>query len=487
MVELAHEWQRIEDLPEDWQDLARPDLLRVREEWLDEKRVLTNPTKLQRFEDRLHTLWAIETGIIERLYTVDRGVTESLIEIGLTRAGELRAHGKLTTKAQELIEDQRAALEYVFDFVKSERPLTAGYMRELHGVLTRRQETTEAVDQFGTKVQVSLAHGAWKRQSNNPVRTDGLLHEYCPPDFVQDEIDSLVKSRQQHERDGVPAEVEAAWLHHRFTQIHPFQDGNGRVARALATIVFVKDNFLPLVIRDTDHREQYLDALASADDGDLRPLVDLFADIQVSDLTEAIGAVRTVRGEGLVRVSESAAAQVARRLTREEDAIVSVSDDLVLQAEQVFGSVAAELRRAFQKVDVDLRATVRRGSEDDEHYWKYQIVQCAKQHDYFADLSKPRRWVSLRLQIAGLPNASIVLSLHHRGRVPGIMAGAVFLTLTGQSAKSTDIDEGVEEFDTECAPHPFRLTTATQSVEERFDSWLREAIESSVDAWQRRN
>ena len=292
-------------------------------------------------------------------------MTESLLEIGLSRAEELRARRKLTAKAHELIEDQRAALNYVFDFVANRKKLSSGYVKELHAILTRRQETTDAVDQFGSRVQIRLEHGAWKAQSNNPVRTDGLLHEYCPPDFVQDEIDSLVKWRAEHDQAGVPTEIESAWLHHRFTQIHPFQDGNGRVARALATIVFVKNNFLPLVIRDTDHREQYLDALASADDGDLRPLVDLFADIQVSDLTEAIRAVRTVRGEGLVRVSESAAAQVARRLTREEDAIVSVSDDLVLQAEQVFGSVAAELRRAFQKVDVDLRATVRRGSEDE--------------------------------------------------------------------------------------------------------------------------
>ena len=341
----------------------------------------------------------------------------------------------------------------------------------------------------GAKVQsLDLEHGAWKSTvEQSSCGPDGLLHQYCPPDFVQDEIDSLVKWRAEHDQAGVPTEIESAWLHHRFTQIHPFQDGNGRVARALATIVFVKDNFLPLVIRDTDHREQYLDALASADDGDLRPLVDLFADIQVSDLTEAIGAVRTVRGEGLVRVSESAAAQVARRLTREEDAIVSVSDDLVLQAEQVFGSVAAELRRAFQKVDVGLRATVRRSSEENEHWWRYQIVQCAKQYNYFADLSKPRRWASLKLQVDGLPDASIVLSLHHRGRVPGIMAGAVFLTLTGQSGNSTDINDDIDGFDTECAPHPFGFTTSTQNVEQRFDTWLREAIESSVDAWQRRN
>ncbi len=487
MADVAHAWERIEDLPEDWQELSRPDLLHVRDEWLAEKSVLTDRAKLERFEEKLHALWAIETGIIERLYTVDRGVTASLIEIGLNRAEELRARGKLTSKAQELIEDQRAALEYVFDSVKSERKLSSGYVKELHAILTRRQETTDAVDQFGNRVQIPLAHGVWKTQSNNPLRPDGRVHEYCPPDFVQDEIDSLVRWREQHEIAGVPAEVEAAWLHHRFTQIHPFQDGNGRVARALATIVFVKDNFLPLVIRDIDHREQYLDALASADDGDLRPLVKLFADIQVSDLTQAIDAVRTVRGEGLVRVSESAAAQIARRLAHKEDAIVSVSDSLTDQAEMVFEEVAEGLRLAFQKAAVALHATIRRSSEDDEHYWRYQIIECAKKHNHFADLSKPRRWVGLRLQIAGLPNAYVVLSLHHQGRVPGIMAGAVFLTITGQSNHLAGSDEGVDGFDTECAPHPFGFTTSTQNVEQRFDSWLRDAIEYSVDAWQKRN
>ena len=47
----------------------------------------------------------------------------------------------------------------------------------------------------------------------------------------------------EHQGCGVPLEVEAAWLHHRFTQIHPFEDGNGRVARALASLVFIPDGF----------------------------------------------------------------------------------------------------------------------------------------------------------------------------------------------------------------------------------------------------
>ena len=77
------------------------------------------------------------------------------------------------------------------------------------------------------------------------------------------------------ESEGVPPEVLSSWLHHRFTQIHPFQDGNGRIARALATLVFLKPGLFPLVIRDAD-RKGYIDALERGDQGDLLPLIKLF-------------------------------------------------------------------------------------------------------------------------------------------------------------------------------------------------------------------
>jgi len=77
---------------------------------------------------------------------------------------------------------------------------------------------------------------------------------------VQAEMDNLVAWHLAHMERGVSPEVEAAWLHHRFTQIHPFQDGNGRVSRALVTYVLMRADLLPLVI-DRDRRTEYLDAL----------------------------------------------------------------------------------------------------------------------------------------------------------------------------------------------------------------------------------
>ena len=140
--------------------------------------------------------------------------------------------------------------------------------------------------------------GVWKKWPNNPLQPDGSIHEYSPPEQVDSEIDQLLSWWKQHESLGVCAEVEAAWLHHRFAQIHPFIDGNGRVARALSSAVFLKEDYLVLVVRDEEHREPYLDALRAADKGDLKPLVDLFADIQRFDLGEALKTIRSLRGRG---------------------------------------------------------------------------------------------------------------------------------------------------------------------------------------------
>ncbi len=81
-------------------------------------------------------------------------------------------------------------------------------------------------------------------------------------------MDRLIHWHEEHVQREIPPEVEAAWLHHRFTQIHPFQDGNGRVARAIASLIFIKANWFPLVVR-SDEKAKYLDELEKADFGNL--------------------------------------------------------------------------------------------------------------------------------------------------------------------------------------------------------------------------
>ena len=152
---MSYEWQPIENLPENWADLHRNELDLAEQQWSKEKSILQDPQKLRELEERLATLWAIETGVIERLYTVDRGVTLTLIELGLGAIEKLHQAGAISQDAMLLIQDQRAALDFVFDFIGQQRQLSDSYIKELHQALTRNQETTDAIDQFGVSAQLN--------------------------------------------------------------------------------------------------------------------------------------------------------------------------------------------------------------------------------------------------------------------------------------------------------------------------------------------
>src|SRR5262249_27520055 len=175
-----------------------------------------------------------------------------------------------------ILRDHESTIDSLFEFVKGERRLSVSYIKELHALLTRNQEYVTGIDSLGRKAERQLLKGAFKKLPNNPLRANGFVHEYCPPEHVDSEMDHLIELHHAHVNQA--PEVEAAWLHHRFTQIHPFEDGNGRVARSLATLVFLRAGWFPLVIRDiAKERAHYIDALEGADEGDISGMVQLFS------------------------------------------------------------------------------------------------------------------------------------------------------------------------------------------------------------------
>lgn len=287
-VRVGYSWRPIADLPDDWRQLGDSGLHQLADGWCERREKPHEEGAVADFGERLKREWAIETGLIERVYALTRGITEVLIEHGLRE--ELipsSATDRDPGLVYDMIQDHAAAVDGLFDFVKQKRRLSTSYVKELHSVLLAHQETASARDVFGRRVEMPLTRGEYKQRPNNPVRPDGGVHEYCPPEQVASEMDRLLAMHLEHADRGVPPEVEAAWLHHRFTQIHPFQDGNGRVARSLATLVMIRAGWFPLVVTDAG-RAEYIDALELADAGDLGPLVCLFAGIQRRALERAI-------------------------------------------------------------------------------------------------------------------------------------------------------------------------------------------------------
>lgn len=277
-------WAPIEDLPANWLTLGSAELANLGPAWRER---VGDGDSLNEFDARLAREWAIETGIIEGLYTIDRGTTRVLVDRGIDVA--LIPDGatdKPTAHIVAVLEDHQDALEGVRALVEGDRALSTSYLKELHQLLTRHQDTVAAIEAIGRRVEAPLLRGEWKQQPNNPTGPNGTVHEYCPPEHVTAEMDRLIAMHRAHAAADVPAEVEAAWLHHRL--IHPFQDGNGRIARAVASLVLLRARWFPLVV-DRDIRREYVGALERADEGDLGALARLFADIQVRAAHRALG------------------------------------------------------------------------------------------------------------------------------------------------------------------------------------------------------
>ncbi len=81
----------ITDLEVDRKKLGASEILGIKKVWAEQRERLQGSRQLSDFTERLSREWAIETGIIENLYDIERGVTQTLIERGFQ--AELLTHG----------------------------------------------------------------------------------------------------------------------------------------------------------------------------------------------------------------------------------------------------------------------------------------------------------------------------------------------------------------------------------------------------------
>lgn len=470
----GYRWREIEDLPDSIASHADPELDALRAMWQVERERL-DPGSVERVSGELAREWAIETGIIEGVYTLDRGITLTLIEHGIKAA--LIPHDA-TNKDPELvariIQTHKDVLEGLFAFVKGERTLSTSYIKELHAGLMRYQPTFTAFDQFGQHSERELKRGEYKALPNSPVTPDGTVHEYCPPEHVAAEMDRLVALHEDHIQRGLPPQVAAAWLHHAFTQIHPFQDGNGRVARALASLVFIKARDFPLVVT-RDDRTRYIDALEAADRGELPPLLGVFASLQKRALTVAI--MKSADTRPVATVDE------ALNLTR--DLLVATSRIVPpehLKAKQASGRVWNVSAEIFGRVSNRLINDISQANPQ----YRFQVNsygapptdKLAILSDHFGYAANPTDYhQTMQLLLGlGLVESAIVLSLHSAGRrFSGLVVGVAYFLQTGQESPVPLCDD------------IFRISYQEDeaSVVSRFKPWLDACLIRGLAEWRR--
>jgi Fic family protein len=484
----SHNWKPIEDLDDSWALLASPDIASISRIWLAQRNELSSTAIMKDFLEKLKREWAIETGILEGLYSIDRGITILMIEQGLDAA--LIPHGSTDKSVDEimpLIKDQQAVIEGLFDFVGGARDLSTAYIKELHAVLTANQGEIDAMDQFGNVVKTALISGKYKTTPNNPKRFDGEMHEYCPPEQVDSEMDNLIQMHYEHIKIGIPPEIEAAWLHHRFTQIHPFQDGNGRVARALATLVFLKAGWLPLVVVSEEHRVDYIRSLEAADHGDLKPLVDLFVKIETKSIIKALSLAQDVvlGQQTIAKLLDIVSEKFSERKQVSSDAqllVSNLSQKLEEYASAQFVTLAKAIQDALQKRDISIYTSVERSDYEKKLWFRNQIIDIARELGYYADLRTYHGWV--RLKLYEELKTDVVLSFHSVGTRPIGM----FTVIAFQQTRHEDEEVGV------VMPHllgseqfSFTYLDDHTALIARFDIWLKNIIVLALDRWQKQS
>lgn len=480
--------------------MAHDDLKSLASVWEEQRSRLGDKHSLvyHRFLVQMRRKIAIETGVIERMYTIDRGITQILIEQGIDEA--LIPHGATDIPAREvvtLIRDHEHALERVFDFVGSQRDLSTSYIKQLHQLLTRHQETVDAIDQFGTRFQAKFLRGEWKTTPNNPIRPDNSEHEYCPPEHVSAQMDQLIAWHLEHMQQGVSPEVEAAWLHHRFTQIHPFQDGNGRVARALASLILIRAGWFPLVIsRNGDLEEArvgYLQALETADTGNLQLLIDLIARSQRRAFVSSLSLSEDILTERLnvERVLQALQERLTqdRKLQdqRAREQVERSAEKLLSIAEQRLREVRHEIEAQLGSLVGNLVINVRSASPDQQisSYYYNQIIEIAKSLGYYANVRDYRSWSRLMFVTNHL-QTNMIFSFHVLGREhQGVMVCSAF----AYRKSLVDEEDGAGQY-SDLEPlvqdvFQFNYLQTVSELERSFKKWLETALAVGISYWSK--
>ncbi|MEO5928314.1 MAG: Fic family protein [Candidatus Kapaibacterium sp.] len=230
--------------------------------------------------DAMRPLNADREGRIMQKFRLDWNYHSSNIEGNSLTFGETKTfllHG-LTAEGKPLkdhleIRGHNEAIHGLEDIVRGERDLTEYQIKSLHQVILGEPYTIPAISPEGVPTQRQVTPGRYKIVPNH-VRTEtGEPFYFATPEETPAEMEALLKWYQTSLTDeSLHPLIFAAIFHYKFIRIHPFDDGNGRIARLLMNLILMIKGYPPAIVR-TDDKDNYYRALRQADGDDLDAFV----------------------------------------------------------------------------------------------------------------------------------------------------------------------------------------------------------------------
>ena len=191
--------------------------------------------------------------------TLTYGQTELLLLFGKV-SGEGDLKDFVDMKASQV------GVEMVKEMVQDKSmPLTQNFIRQLHKVLLREDYTVYRDLPSGGTTSYTVHAGQYKTRPNSVITRYGDRFEYASPEETPLLMTDLVDWYNSAEQEGKISPIELASIfHYRYIRIHPFEDGNGRIARLMVNYILARHGWPMIVIRNRK-KPEYLEALHRSD------------------------------------------------------------------------------------------------------------------------------------------------------------------------------------------------------------------------------
>ncbi len=210
---------------------------------------------------------------ISQRFTIDFNFNSNHIEGNTLTYGQTellllfdKVIGEAEMKDLEEMKASNVGLKMMeMEALAQDKLLTQNFIRQLHKTLLREDYKVYRKLPSGDYTSYIIHAGQYKSRPNSVITATGERFEYASPEETPALMTDLVDWYNEEEKRGQLSPVElSALFHYRYIRIHPFEDGNGRVARLLVNYILSRHHY-PMIVVRSRNKKDYLNALKASD------------------------------------------------------------------------------------------------------------------------------------------------------------------------------------------------------------------------------